>query len=358
MKKLKIIFVTLSLLPFIFMSACKKDESAKTTPANTSNGIFVINEGAFGAANGSVTYISLNSGVVTENLFETVNGFPLGDIVQSMTIHNNKGYIIVNNSQKVEVVNSNDFTGIQTIGGLQGPRFFVANGTKGYISDWFSNSIAVVDLNTNAITNNIAVGNGPEQMKIVNNALFVTNVGGFGNDSTVSIINLLTETNIGTVQVGINPNSIQKDINGKLWVLCGGSTGPDYIGGTADDIQGSLWQINPATFQVEQQFTMAFSSHPLKLQINGTGDELFYLSGMDGYTGKVMKFPVNASTLPIQPSINKDFYGLGIDPLTGGILGAYVPGFSQNGFVFRYNSTAILMDSIMVGVAPNSFVFN
>ncbi|MBL0342421.1 MAG: hypothetical protein IPP71_16850 [Bacteroidetes bacterium] len=296
-----------------------------------------------------MSYLSLANGVITNNLFENVNGFPLGDIAQSMMLHNNKGFIIVNNSQKVEVVNSNDFTSQHTIGGLQGPRYMVGKGNKGYISDWFSNSIAVVELNSNTISKNISTGNGPEQMAIVENVLFVTNVGGFGNDSTVSVINLLTEANVGTIQGGINPNSIQLDANGKLWVLCGGSTGPDYIGGTADDIAGSLWKINPLTFAIEQEFTMSSSTHPVKLQINGNRTDLFYLSGSDGYSGKIMKISANSSSFNAVPIINKDFYGLGIDPVSGVIYGAFVPGFSQNGYVFRYTIAATLVDSMLEG---------
>ncbi|MBL0343362.1 MAG: hypothetical protein IPP71_22375 [Bacteroidetes bacterium] len=245
MKKTNLTLVAIILASFtILLSSCKEDKDDKSPVPNITNGVFIVNEGSFGSGNSSVSYLSLANGVITNNLFENVNGFPLGDIAQSMMLHNNKGFIIVNNSQKVEVVNSNDFTSQHTIGGLQGPRYMVGKGNKGYISDWFSNSIAVVELNSNTISKNISTGNGPEQMAIVENVLFVTNVGGFGNDSTVSVINLLTVANVGTIQVGINPNSIQLDANGKLWVLCGGSTGPDYIGGTADDIAGSLWKIN------------------------------------------------------------------------------------------------------------------
>lgn len=295
---------------------------------------------------------------MTNDLFEKVNGFPLGDLAQSMTIYNNKGYIIVNNSQKVEVVNMNNFSNTQTITGLQGPRSIVAKGNKGYISDWFSNQVVVIDLSTNAITNTIQVGTGPEQMAIVGNALFVTNVGGFGSDSTVSVINLLTETNAGTIQVGTNPNSIQLDVNGKLWILCAGSTGPDFIGGTADDIAGSLWKINPLTFTVETTFSMMSSDHPIKLQIDGSGDTLFYLSGINGYTGKIIKQEVNQTTFTNTVIIQKEFYGLGIDPISGILYGAFVPGFTQNGYIFRYATNHALLDSAEVGVAPNGFAFN
>jgi len=355
MKILKLLI--LATVPLLFNS-CKDDDDNNIPTPDITNGVFIVNEGSFGAGNGSISYLSLTTGVMTNNLFENVNGFPLGDVAQSMTLHSGYAYVIVNNSQKVEVLKSSDFTSLHTIGGLQGPRYMVASGNKGYISDWFANEVKVIDLTSHTIIKSIPVENGPEQMVIVGNVLFVTNVGGFGNDSTVSILNLTTETNAGTLQVGTNPNSIITDANGKLWVLCGGSTGPDYIGGTADDISGSLWKINPQTFTTELHFEMASSMHPVKLQTNGTKTELYFLAGSDGYTGKIMKMDVNSTTLNPVLFGNKDFYGLGIDPTSGIVYGAQVPSFTQNGYIFRYNVGATLVDSIEVGIAPNWFTFN
>ncbi len=355
MKILKLLI--LATVP-LFFNSCKDDDDDNTPAPDISNGVFVVNEGSFGSGNSSISYLSLSSGVMTNDLFENVNGFPLGDVAQSMTLHNGKAYVIVNNSQKVEVLNGNDFTSIHTIGGLQGPRYMVTSGNKGYITDWFSNEVKVVDLTSIAITKGIPVGSGPEQMAIVGTVLFVTNVGGFGNDSTVSIINLTTETNVGTLQVGTNPNSIVADANGKLWVLCGGSTGPDFIGGTADDIEGSIWKINPQTFTVELHYDMASSMHPIKLQANGAKTDLYYLAGNDGYTGKIMRLEVGSTSLNISPFGTKDFYGLGVDPVSGIVYGAQTPSFTQNGYIFRYTVGASLIDSMEVGIAPNWFTFN
>ena len=350
------------LLPVILLTvliaSCDDDaEDDKTPVVINTTGVFVVNEGSFGSGNGSVSFLNVNTNVMTNNVFETVNGFPLGDVAQSMTLHQNKGYIVVNNSQKIEVVDGTTFASIQTINGFQSPRHFVGVGAKGYVCDWTSNTVKVLNLATNTITGSIPAGNGPEQALVSGTKLFVVNVGGFGMDSTVTVIDLLTDGVIATLHVGVNPNSIVADGSGKLWVLCGGSTGPDYIGGTADDIAGSLWKINPFDYDIEQQFTMGQFDHPVKLKIDNTGGNLFYLLGYDGYTGKVIKMAAFPGQLTNVPFVNKSFYGLGIDKTSGIIYGGYVPGFSQNGYVFRYTTSGALMDSLEVGVAPNGFVF-
>jgi len=355
---MKISYLLALIIPAFFLTSCDDDAENDNAPVviNTT-GVFVINEGSFGAGNGSTSYLNVTNNIMTNDVFETVNGFPLGDVAQSMTLHKGKGYIVVNNSQKIEVVNATNFASVQTIFGFQSPRYMVGVGTKGYVTDWISNAVKVLDLNTNTITGSIPAGNGPEQLLVSGVKLFVVNGGGFGMDSTVTVINLGNDAVIATLQVGVNPNSLVTDGAGKLWVLCAGSTGPDYIGGTADDIAGSLWKINPFDYHVDQQFTMGQSEHPIKLQIDNSGSYLYYLLGDDGYTGKVIRMATFPGQINSTPYINKSFYGLGIDKTSGNIYGAYVPGFSQNGSIFRFTATGATIDSMAVGVAPNGFVF-
>ncbi len=339
-------------------TSCDEEIDEPTIPVviNTT-GVFVMNEGTFGSGNSSISFLNVITNQMSNNVFESINGFPLGDVGQSMTIHRGIGYLVVNNSQKIEVVNATDFTSIATITGFQSPRHMVGVGSKGYVCDWFANAVVIVDLNSNTITGSIPVGNGPEKAVVAGTKLFVVNVGGFGSDSTVSVIDLNTDQVINTITVGVNPNSIVLDPIGKLWILCGGSTGPDYVGGTADDTKGSLWKINSFNYDVEKQLNMGQFDHPVKLQLNKNTSDLFYLLGNDGYTGKIIRTNIVQPQVSTIPYINRSFYGLGIDVNSGIIYGAYVPGFSQNGYVLRYNTSAVLIDSLETGIAPNGFTF-
>lgn len=340
------------------LTSCKKKEQEDTvSPPVAARLAYVVNEGSFGAGNASVTLIDLDANKVYINAFQAANGFALGDVAQSMAVHNGVGYVMVNASGKVEVVKAESMESLATITGFQGPRYFVAKGSKGYVSDWFSNSVAVVDLNTNTIIKSIAVGQGPEQMLISGNRLFVANVGGWGNDSTVSVIDLNSETVETTLTVGLNPNSLQLDINGKIWILCGGTIGPDFTGGTVDDVGGSIYKVNPTTLAIEQQLSFGSADHPSKLCMNPERDELYFLNGIDGYTGNVMRMYINSASVPSVPVISRQFYGLGIDPVTGNIYCGHSPGFTVNGTLLRYNESFQKIDSVQVGVSPNGFCF-
>ena len=356
--KMNFKLLLLITIPAISLTSCSKDNKKDFKVDYFTNGVYVVNEGSYGAGNSSVSYLNLQDGTMSNDVFAISNGFPLGDVAQSMTILNNKGYIVVNNSQKIEVVDLNNMLSIATITGFQSPRYFISSNNKGYVSDWFDNNIKVIDLSTNTITNTIPTGNGPEQMVINSNKLFVVNVGGFGTDNTVTVIDLVSETVLTTVTVGVNPNSICTDANGKIWVLCSGSTGPDFTGGTADDIAGSLWKVNSSNQTIETSLPMGQFEHPVKLTKNGAGTDLYFLNGSDAYTGKVCKTSIsNPSVSGLVPLVDRLFYGLGVHPVYGTIYGGFVPGFTQNGHIFRYELSGNLIDSMEVGIAPNFFVF-
>ncbi len=354
--------ISLILVAILLISSCKKDNETTSKLSNpvtyNSKGIFVINEGAYGQGNGSISYFRTDSNYIDQSIYKNVNSLDLGDVVQSMSIYNNNGYIVVNNSQKVEVVNMFDFKRKTTIIGLASPRYFLGiNSGKGYISDWTDNNIKIIDLSTNQITGTIPCGAGPDQMLLLNNKVYVCNVGGFGNDSTLTVIDATTNSVLNTLPVGLNPNSIQIDANGKIWVLSGGSLGPDYTAGTSDDIGGKLLQIDPSNGNVLKQFLFLQGDHPVKMAMNSSKNNIYFLGGNSTYTGTVFRMNILETSLPSVALINREFYGIGIDPSNENIY-CGIGNFSLNSYILHFNSNGTILDSAKVGLGPNGFVFN
>src|SRR5688572_24191989 len=108
MKNLKRYMLVLLTVFSVTFSSCDDDDN--NSSGKFEKGIFVVNEGNFLDADGTVSHINEDNGTVTQDLFGSVNnGLALGDVVQSMTIDEDLAYIVVNNSNKMEVVNSNTF---------------------------------------------------------------------------------------------------------------------------------------------------------------------------------------------------------------------------------------------------------
>ncbi len=341
-------------------TSCKKDDAENNqTPVQGYLGqMLVINEGAFGSSNGSIDFIHPQTGKRTDNVFTRANNRPLGDVVQSVAKRGNLIFITVNNSQKVEVVHAASFKSIRTITGFLSPRYLLPlNNQKAYVTDWGDNSIKIVSLSSYSITGSIPVNqNGPEQLVETGGKVFVVNSGGFSDDSTLTVIDPVTDQIIQTLTVGVNPNSIASDVNGKLWILCGGDIGPDWTGGTADDIGGRLLRINPQNYSIELDIPFSQHQHPMKLSIR-QGTELYFLLGINGYEGSPVIMSISDTSLPV-PLVNKNFYGLGFYPDNGDLYAGFAPSFIQSGYVFRYTRTGVFIDSIKAGIGPSGFLFN
>lgn len=329
--------------------------TANIAKAQTGN-VYVTNEGSF-SGTGTVTVYDRATSTATQNAYQTANsGFTLGSILQSVTIYNGKAYFVVNNASKVEVVDANTLVSTGTINGLSSPRYFVpASPTKAYVSDWTSNTVAVIDLTTNTVSSTIAVGNSPEHMVITNGKLYVANSGALSIDNTVSVIDVTTDQVSTTITLDDAPTSLQVDSNGDVWVLCAGD--PAFGGGTPT--AGSLNKIDPATDAVT--LTMPFvstSKHPGDLIINASGTDLFYLD--QGYGGNVFAHDITTNTLDTASAfISGAYYEIGFDPITDEVFAADAKDFSQNGDVDRYDGlTGASIATFSTGVIPGGFYFS
>jgi YVTN family beta-propeller protein len=351
--------LSLSFLIFlaglILFSGCNDKNNLPSPPGTWDNSVFIVNEGPFQNGSGSIIAFNRESGEVTSNIFETVNGRPLGNIVQSMTIYKDKAFIVVNNSGKIEVVDLVDFKSVATIENLVLPRYFIVyNDQKAYVSCWDS-TIKVINLSDYSILKSIKSTTGPDKMVITGKRLFVINTGGFETDSTISVINTDNDELIDLIPVGDRPSGIQEDANGKIWVLCSGKGYPGYP--APGDTRGRLVCIDPVSFEINKVISFPDPEiKPENLVINENGTRLFYQ-----YPDGIFAFSISdtvLNTLPIITHINK-FYGIGYDKVTKMIMGADPLNYLQNGWVFRYNGLdGTPVDSFMVGVIPSGFCFN
>src|SRR5690606_34856792 len=121
-----------------FIVSCNSDDNGDLpgVEGDYADGVFVLNEGIFNASNASVSFIS-SSGEIQNHIFESVNGRMLGDVAQNMILTDELAYIVVNNSNTIEVVNRGTFESIATISeGLQNPRYIEIHNNKAYVSNW------------------------------------------------------------------------------------------------------------------------------------------------------------------------------------------------------------------------------
>jgi YVTN family beta-propeller protein len=330
----------------LFLVACRKDQPSPITTQfnNSSSGVFISNEGNFQFGNASVGFYNPNDQSYAKDLFKSANNRPLGDVCQSLYFFNNKIYITVNNSNKIEVVNPTTFSSIATITGFQSPRYFLpVSIQKAYVTDYNANAISVIDLNSNSLIKKIPCKGWTEELIASNGKVYVTNK----NSHSLYIIDPLNDLIIDSIQIGYGANSIQLDRFNRLWVLANGNAQNNEL--------ASFSLINTTNDSVVK--TIYFNStneQPWRLKINGSADTLYYLNN------GVYALPINATQLNNQPLIPENkrlFYGLGIDPFSNIIYVSDAIDYVQSGIIYRFQSNGQLINSFKAGIIPNDFYF-
>lgn len=328
----------------ISISSCKEDN--ENPVGEFSTGVLVVNEGSFGASDGSITHYNPDTNEAVQDIFgQKNNGLALGDIVQSLTIAGDFAYAVVNNDNKVEVVKANTFESVHTISGVSLPRYFTTHSGKGYLTEWVNftdpGRVAVINLNSNTVETTIGTDYGSENIVVANNKIFVSN--NFTN--TISVINPTTNAISTTIDVANSPGELLLDADNKLWVLCGGNYGED---------NASLHRINTTTNEVDKVVELERSSS--KVAINNARNQLLYVSGNNIYKISITD-TVAPETAFITVTAAVGLYGIGIDPATDEIYLADAKGFVANGSVYRYSASGTLIDEFAAGKGPNGFVF-
>ena len=340
--------------------------SDNPSPDSGVSDVFVVNEGVFQKSDAKIAGFNSNTGkVVTADLFQSTNNQPLGDVAQSMTVVEDRGYIVVNNSNKVEVVTMPNLKqvgpAISTFTNAAGqpdmlllPRYFVASNGKGYVSQIVdyaapSGRVSVIDLATNKVTKTIQVGSQPQRMLVVDNKLYVVNSGG----NTVSVINTQTDVVESTITVDNAPNSLVQDANGKIRVLCGGNV--DFT----NTLPGSLVSFMPNASTSLEHLTFTSSMlTPTDLQTSSDRTQLYFRAIDASGIGPIFRMGLNNNSVPDlkNPFIAAPYYGLGIDPKDGTIYGG-TGTFTGSDKIIRYTSLGAPLDTAATGSGPNSFVF-
>lgn len=330
------------------VSSCVKDkpqDPVKTAVSiDSENKVLITNEGNFGWGIGTISVYDPTSGAVIDKYDQQQNGgSTLGNVCQSITKYNNHYYIVMNNSNKIVVVNASDFVKTATISGFNSPRYILPiTFNKAYVSDLYSNSVQIVDLNTNTISGTISCLAGTERMALIYNKAFITN----GNSNYCYVVNTATDMITDSINIGQGGSSIEIDKNAKIWILTSGNSTTGQ--------SGKLVRINPISLQIEQSLNFNSGDSPYKLCANKTHDTLYFLNN------GVYQFPISSSSLPSNPLISqgsKLYYGLGVNPKDYSIYVSDAIDYVQKSKIEIYQPNGALITKFNAGIISNGFMF-
>jgi YVTN family beta-propeller protein len=351
MKYYLLISGLLIALQFTLVS-CMKDDSwtGSQSIVLANKGLFIVNEGNFMYGNASISYYDPAAKQVQPDLFYKINGLPLGDVAQSMIIHNNLGFIVINNSGKIYVIDSRTGKYVQKITGLVSPRnIFFSNNGNGYITDLYAGTITIFNPRNYQITGSIKTPGHPstEHMVEINDRLYVSC---WSFDNTILVLDTKLNQVVDSIKVGIQPAGLALDKLNKLWVLCDGGWSKTGTSKRTPVLQ----RINTSSKIIEKSFSLSADATPSRLAINGTKDTLVYLSN------GVWKQPILQESINNSPFINLGthlFYTVGVDPQNSDLYIGDAIDYQQQGVIYRYSTFGAKLDSFKTGIIPGSFCF-
>ena len=138
--------------------------------------LFTLCEGNFGSANSSLWLSTLNGGNMHDIVHWDESSNPLGDVGQSMSVYQEKLYIVMNNSHTIEVMSLAGGIYYESTLNLpnSSPRYITFNGEKGYISSWNLNAILILNLNNMEIIDTVEIDGKPEKMIYFEEHLYIS----------------------------------------------------------------------------------------------------------------------------------------------------------------------------------------
>ena len=346
----------------LLCNACKKVETITTTnPAvlAPATGVYVLSEGGFGSNNTKLSFYTNATSSVTGDYFLQQNPTittGLGDTGNDMITYGSKLYIVMNVSGRVTVLNANNGTFIKNISFIDGtvnkqPRYACAARGKVYVTA-YDNKVSVIDTASLTIANTIDVGPNPEGIAASANYLYVANSGGYNliPDSTVSLIDLNTETEIRKIKVGVNPNRVQINQGGNIFVSAYGNF---------SNKPASISVINGTTNLTSINLGPNFAYSHIRI----AGDLAYIFNNYGGIgTAKVFNSATNTfvrNEFVTDNTIITTAYGIDVDELTGDVYITDAKNYVTAGTVTCFGSEGKKKFSFSTapGVSPNKVVF-
>lgn len=369
----------LLLLPILFI-ACRNDEyvfypeEVPVSPADSAShiaGFYLLNEGNMGMNAASLDYYDYETGIFSRDVYAAANPdvpMDLGDVGNDIAIYGSKLYVLVNCSNKLEVLDALTCRRIAKID-IPNCRSIAFDGPYAYITSYAGpveigpehaqkGFVAKIDTASLAEVGRCIVGYQPDGLAISKGHIYVANSGGYmvpNYENTLSVIDLATFAVDDTVQIAINLNHVVADPQGNLWVSSRG----DYYG-----TPSQLFCYDPYQHKVIHQLPVIANAmwlHKGQLYTLGagwnyeTGDTQDQYAIIDTRSGAIVTtdFIADAS---VRARIKRP-YGIAVNPETSQILVTDGGDYVSPGRLYAFDPQGNLQWDVRAGDIPAHIAF-
>jgi hypothetical protein len=332
----------------------------------TVRGLYLVNEGNMNMNKASLDYVDFTSGLYRRNIYSQANPQitkGLGDVANDVGVYGSKLYVVVNGSNKVEVMDVKTGRRLGQID-LLNPRYLTFNKGRAYVSAYLGQIgdpqapkgiVAEIDTLTLKETRRTEVGRQPEEMAVVGAKLYVANSGGYSPEQyerTISVVDLARLKETSTIDVAINLHRLKADKYGDLYVTSRGDT---------KDIQSKLYVVSTQTAQVKKVFNISAGNLVIDEDIAYVYNAEFNSStGLNtvSYSMLNVKDDILLPTKFINDGSNIEVpYGIAVHPVTKDVFVSDATDHVTPGVLYCFDRDGKKKWSVQTGDIPAQFAF-
>lgn len=331
----------------VLVFSCKKQELISTnTPSTFAAGDFILNEGTFNFGNASLDFYDFKKDSLYENVFETINHKKLGDVAQSVLINKKHILIVVNNSNKIEVLDRNTLKIVKTIEGLGSPRYaHWIDSSRVLVTELYNKKIHIVHIEKGIIEKSFDSYGWTERMMEKDNKIWIQVLKhpSEANGEYGFMIFDKTSQNMITTKLTDEPISFVLS-DSHLWYLAKRKDGTYYLGGN-----------HLTTFDVITNPIDLGSQAPSSLQIDN--QDLYFLQGKKLWKADIsLPNATLTMTMHIDLPNSSNLYSMSIHAGNQKIFITDAKDYVSKGDVHIYSLDGNLIKKIQAGIIPNQVV--
>lgn len=337
----------LTLILAVVLSGCDLlgENEAEDTPAVSTAGVYVANQGNFGDGNGSVTFYTPED----ENSQPTFIS-DLQSTVQGIAISDSSLLVMSNSAARIDVFAADDATQEAQITELSGPRYAtIAEEETAYVTDQAfagPSSVRVLDRSGTEpqLSSTIEVSGTPEGITTAGSRVYAA-LGAFGDTTLVAAIDRQENTLEEEIDVDCTPRSIAADGDGDVFALCSNSATAVILDAARGTVASrlSLPDTAETAFNVGQPASYAPAAQEL------------YVATDSGVVRIDTESNTVATTLEVDGPA--PIGAVAYDGLREELYVATVPSFTERGTVTIYDRDGVETGSFQAGIAPTYIEF-
>jgi YVTN family beta-propeller protein len=364
----KYLFVALAGL--FAAGACQDGNGPEEKSGGPDENVFVLNEGQMNQNNASLDFWNAGAGVYERGLFAAANPgavLGLGDLGNDLGVYGGKLYVVVNGSNKVEVLDVHTGKQLGTITQCSQPRYVAFGNGQAFVSAYGGGTngngvVLKVDTATLQVVHTIEVRKQPEGLAVVGDRLYVANSGGIaGMSDTTAYERTVTEIPLESftgafvnIPVAINLHRVAPDGRGNLYVSSRGNY---------NDVPPRLFVVDPRTRHVVDTIDVPVSNFAV------AGERAYVLGMQYSAASNRMEYSYHAidtrtRAVLDEPFISEDArreivapYGIAVHPVSGNIYVTDAKTYDIAGKIYCFSPSGEKIAEHGTGVIPAHIAF-